>query len=272
MITSFDNRIVRYEDIHNIKKEHFKSLCKIIVPKNDMNILDLGCGYAACTREIISSFPHFLFNFTLMDSSQIQIKRAEKEINLTLKKTKSNSLISYINEDILYTKLSSQSFDVIIAKMLIHEIPKHFQLKAIKQMYRLLTKGGLLIIWDLNLDKNNQGFINKIFAEKDLLCNYVTLFNNRYFYRVDELYKNLLSAKFTTLKKEKNILSTFICTENRLQQEFEGDRIKLRKWIDYIRTLTKKIKPFTLIELFYKDKGYSLEISPPQSIITARKE
>lgn len=270
METSFDKRIVRYEEIHNILQEDFDFLCNLINPKKDQLILDLGAGYGSCTREIIKRYSKNKFNFILTDNSDVQLNRAKSEIPKSILDYNSPSDATFILDDITNSNLSKDTFDIIIAKMVIHEINRSKQLSALKEIYRLLKPGGKLIIWDLYLHNDNQKFFQSIISQKDKLCKFDTLYKNRYFLTGKEIFNNLTLANFKIITKEKDIM-TPLTTYNRLKDEFNNDRCLLDLWHLFILEEARKANPFILFDLSFKYNGEYISLTPPKAILTAIK-
>lgn len=271
MKSSYDNRIVRYEEIHSIKQEHFDLLCSLVDPKDKLEILDLGSGYGSCTRELIKKYPKYRINYTLTDNSDVQIQRSKAEIPQILKACESNSIVNYEYDDIVRSKFQDNSFDIVISKMVIHEIKKEKQIDAFKEIYRILKPGGKLIFWDLYLNNYTQAFFQEIVKEKDRLCGYETLYNNRYFLRGDEIFKLLKFSNFQNIQKVEDILTPVI-TSNRLKSEFRNNIGLLNEWHSYISEKAKLTDPFILFNLSYRSHGDWYSITPPKAIITAIKQ
>lgn len=264
---SFDVRIVRYEYIHSIKDEFFDELVRIVDPQNGQNVLDAGCGYGAVTREILKRIKNKKLNCFLSDANYIQLKRAKEELeNIDGYKSETKFFI----DNLIDTKFEENTFDTIIAKMVIHEIPAQKQQKAIDNTYRILKQNGRLIIWDMALDDDTQNFIQEVIRMKDKLAGFKTLEKNRYFLRFDEIKTLLLNAGFKKIKKEYEIVSPVI-THKRIDQEFGNNKVKLNKWHNFIRERAERIKPDTLKRMEFKDEGESISFVPPKAIITAIK-
>lgn len=270
MQTSFDKRIVRYEEIHSIRQEHFDTLCSLVNPFKNQNILDLGSGYGACTRELIKHYPNNKFIFTLTDNSEVQLERSKKEIPKIILESNSPSEVIFDSDDITKSKFDDNSFDVIIAKMVIHEINKKDQLSALKEIIRLLKPGGKFIFWDLYLNNDTQSFFQSIITEKDRLCEFETLYKNRYFLTGKEIFNLFTIAGFNGITKEEDIMTPLI-TSNRLKDEFKNDKSLLQKWHSFILDKAKNTDPYILFNLSFKDFGGYMEITPPKAIITAYK-
>ena len=81
MSTSFDNRLIDLDKLHNITHEIWKSFYDITNLPDCARILDLGCGYGAATRKIIeqrdANAPLYV---DLLDESQVQLNKAKEEL------------------------------------------------------------------------------------------------------------------------------------------------------------------------------------------------
>jgi ubiquinone/menaquinone biosynthesis C-methylase UbiE len=265
---SFDVRIVRYEYIHSIKDEFFEELVKIANPKSNEYILDAGCGYGSVTREILKRKKDKKLICFLADSNHTQLLRAKEELT-NFNNTHKSELKFYI-DNLIDTKFKENTFDTIIAKMVIHEIPFKKQQQAIENAYRILKPGGKLIIWDMALDAKTQKFIQEIIRMKDKLAGFKTLERNRYFLRFDEIKTLLSNSGFSKVKNEYKITSPVI-THKRLEQEFGNDILKLNKWHKFIREKAKELEPKILKQLQMEDSGDSISFVPQKAIITAVK-
>lgn len=265
---SFDIRIVRYEYIHSIKDKFFEQLIKIANPNSTEIILDAGCGYGSVTREVLKRNKEKNLKCFLADSNYTQLSRAEAELNNI--GFEHHSEIKFFKDNLIDTKFRDNTFNTIIAKMVIHEIPFDKQPRAIENAYKILKPGGKLIIWDMILDEKTQKFIQDVIRMKDKLAGFQTLEKNRYFLRFDEIQFLLTKAGFKEVKLEYKIDSP-VLTKKRLKQEFGNNVIKLSRWHNYIRERVKEVDPLTLKQLKFKDNGDSISFVPPKAIISAMK-
>ena len=265
---SFDVRIVRYEYIHSIKAEFFDRLVKAVDPRNSEALLDAGCGYGAVTREILKRHKDKRLNCYLADSCDTQLSRACTELaNIGFGH---ESSLSFYKDDLVDTTFEDGTFNTIVAKMLIHEIPAEKQQVAINNAHTILKSGGKLIIWDMTLDESNQRFIQDVIRMKDRLAGFHTLEANRYFLRLDELKFLLDKAGFKDVKLIYKIISPVV-SKKRLKPEFGDSKLKLLQWHDFIRSKASDLDPSVLNRLQFKDEGDSISFTPPKAIIVATK-
>ncbi|RMG39053.1 MAG: class I SAM-dependent methyltransferase [Methanobacteriota archaeon] len=288
----FDIRIVRYEQIHNITDEQFDKLSQIVDVMPGDTILDAGAGYGGVTIALIERNLNKLDNvvFWLSDISSVQMGMAVKEVSEKLKseglELKGSELkgwrelegkgpdscvkVNFVFDNVIKSKFSDEKFDKVVAKMLIHEIKKECQQKAIDQLYRILKPGGKLIIWDVLLAPENQSIIQSIVREKDKLAGYTDLVKNRYLFTEEEIMEMLRRAGFSNIKKELDIPYT-LRTDSRLQCEFKGDKGKLNQWNEFIRNKMQDESLGLHKSLKYRETPDYVTVTFPKGIISCIK-
>src|ERR1039457_4141305 len=116
--TSFDQRIVRYEDIHSIQPSDFIALVDAAQIHGRCRILDCGCGYGAVTREVLLATERERLSgaanlaIDLIDESAVQVERAKRELAPWLHAT--GVTLAFINgtfpQDLI---LGSSQYDAI---------------------------------------------------------------------------------------------------------------------------------------------------------------
>lgn len=266
----FDSRIVNYEDIHNISESDFDKMFHVVSPVKGDLILDLGCGYGSVTREIILREPSEHLNFHLSDSSHIQLNRAICNINRKVD-VPQKSTVKFFLDDIVQSKFKSNCFDIIVAKMMLHEVNKEDQKKACREIFRILKPGGRLIVWDLALDDSNQSLVQQIIKKKDELANFSDLVTNRYLFTISEIQDNLLNSGFTGIAERFKItyrLETF----KRLSAEFTNDFNKLLAWNDFIlASLASNPDKGAASSLFKRFQEDNVILEIPKAIFSAIK-
>lgn len=214
----FDDRIVRYEEIHKIKDDYFQVLVGAIDPKPNDVILDGMDGYGSVSRWILSQTKEKGFKpeiFTL-DESATQIERARKNIPDIDEQ-------HIIRADIRKTGFPNEKFDSIVIKMGVHEVRKQEQIKIFSEMYRILKPGGKFVIWELSLNQDTQSAFQDILRKKDELASFEAMVENRYFPRHDELQRLFEEAGFTDVKDEYEIRYVFD-PKSRFEELISRDR------------------------------------------------
>jgi ubiquinone/menaquinone biosynthesis C-methylase UbiE len=199
----FDDRIVRYEQIHKIKDEYYQALLSAIDPHEGEVILEGCSGYADVSRHIIEATKDFQNKpeIYLVDESAVQMARARSELKLP----EDHMILG----DIRQTGMPIEKFDKAVIKMGVHELPKQEQPKVFSEIYRLLKPEGKFIIWELSLNKETQQAFQDILRKKDELAGFEIMIKNRYFQRHDELQKLFEDAGFKDIKDEYKIRYTF---------------------------------------------------------------
>lgn len=144
---------------HEDRSDRFLAIISLIKPSVS-SILDLGCGIGSLTTLLAERFPSVAI--VGMDKSRYLLKELEN------KRMKPNILI--VQGDAPFFPLKSESFEVVVAIQVLHEI-FHFKGKqdlvaAMKGAYDLLRKGGEFIA----LDHRNPGSATiSVHLSKELL-------------------------------------------------------------------------------------------------------
>ena len=280
----FDDRVVRYEQIHKVKDEYYQALINAINPREGEVIFEGCAGYADVSKHIIEATKDFQNKpeIYLIDESAVQMKRAHAELNLP----EDHMILG----DIRKTGMSAEKFDKAVIKMGVHELPKDEQLKVFSEMYRILKPEGKFVIWELSLNEATQKAFQDILRKKDELAGFDIMIKNRYFQRHDELQKLFEDAGFKDVKDEYNIRYVFD-PKGRLEELISRDRQEMlaekgilseddenelrhraqervTALISYIRErVTDEMKD----EIEYKDLGDNIEMTFDKIIMSGRK-
>jgi ubiquinone/menaquinone biosynthesis C-methylase UbiE len=201
MHKGFDDRIVRYEVIHQIEDSDYKQLVVAVDAQPNDKILDGCCGYGEVAKRISieTGIKGFQPEFFLLDESPIQLNRALGNIPGVNSEHITNS-------DIRDTSFPDNFFNKVVIKMGIHELPRDEQSKALQEVFRILNFGGRFITWELALDVDNQLIFQDIIRKKDSLAGFEQLVQNRYFPRLDEMHNLFAQAGFQNIENFHSIL------------------------------------------------------------------
>ncbi len=281
----FDDRIVKYEYIHGNQEQDFKNLITAINPKETDIIMD-GCGgYMDVSKRILDQFitsdkkPEIY----VLDESSVQLERAKEKKILPED--------HLIQGDITEITFPDNMFDTVFVKMGMHEMPFEKQKKAFQECYRVLKSGGKMVIWELSLPNDEvQKLFQDIIREKDTLCGFDFLAENRYFQKHTELIELFTQAGFKNIQDEFPV-DSHLSMERRLSELVSKDRLeiirtkgkiehedenilnqyayeRLKKLCEYIRTRF----PDNLKEkLHYKDSGSNIEFVVDKIIMSGKK-
>lgn len=155
-----------------------------------LDVLDVGCGNGRLS--------HFLKNepieYVGVDNNRTMLRIAKKK----------NPKAKFRYGDICKLPFSARSFDVVWAIAVLHHLPsKTLQLKALREMKRVLTRGGslMLTVWNLWQPKYRKLIDRKTHtafipwgAEKKVLRYY-------HAFQATELRSLLKRAGFSSIKK-----------------------------------------------------------------------
>ena len=280
----FDDRIVRYEQIHKVKEKDYEALLGSIDPKEG-DIIFEGCsGYADVSKRILDNSKNFKSKpeIYLLDESLVQLDRARQELEIP----EDHITLG----DIRSTGLPDGIFNKTIIKMGIHELPKDEQPKVFMEMHRILKPGGKFITWELSLNAKTQKAFQDILRKKDELAGFDAMVENRYFQRHDELKQMFKDAGYKEIKDEYNIRFIFdpkgrfeeliskdkqrLLREKRaLTQEDETELKRLaQERVDALIAYIRERVTDDLKELVdYKDLGDNIEMTFDKVIMSGLK-
>lgn len=111
--------------------------------KDNLAVLDLGCA----NGRLLKLFEKHKVAYTGADSSVTMLKSAEHYAKVFPTIT-----ASFIRTDLLSLPFTEVAFDIVFCIATLHHIPSaEYQLQAVKEMFRVLRPGGLLLMsnWDL---------------------------------------------------------------------------------------------------------------------------
>ncbi len=268
--SDYETRDVDYSLIHGETKDVFSKFVEALHLKTDSTLLDLGGGYGSVLVSILENDPLLAFNYHLLDSSQLQLKKAKKHINNFLKHNQNNATINYIHQNASKMSLPDNSYDVIVCKMFIHEIPLQKKELVFKKIYSALKPGGQVIFWNPDLNKNDHSFYKNTIRKKDELAKFTTLVKNRHFLLTTELVAHLKTAGFTDIKK----LFDFnydLHTSLRLKAEFHDNDEHLKEWNAYILKIAELLSPQLRKNLVLEVKENNIHIRFKRAVFKALK-
>lgn len=126
-------------------------------PEGEMKILDVGCGTG-----------NFSIKLAEMGCKVIGIDKSEKMLEEAKRKAEMKGLnIEFLNMDVYDIELSDESFDGVFS-MAAFEFIKRPK-KAYDEMYRVLKKGGSLLIGTINRDsKWGELYMSEPFQENSV--------------------------------------------------------------------------------------------------------
>ncbi len=236
MKNSYDDRVIRYETVTNFSDDMFDELVRLINPRDGQAILDCGAGYAPVTQAIISRHPSLDVDYCILEYSEIQLQRARKEVTQLLQLLGETKCVAYQQNSAAAMEYDDNSFDTVVTKMVLHELPAEDQVKMISEIYRILKPGGKFILWQTILDDSTVEFYRNMFRKKDSLAGYESLVENRNFITQDAFYFLLSEARFHEYELARSFTYNFN-SKYRLYSELQGDWNKLRMLNEYLVSL-----------------------------------
>jgi len=269
MVNSYDKRIVDYESVHHLTKNGFDLFVSTINPFVGESILDIGAGYGAATREMIIRNEDVPINYFLLEKSKVQLERAKIELSKYTSDDFFNKHIGFLEGSVQDYNFDPNTFDKVVAKSFIHEIPKHEKVDSFKRIFDMLKKQGRFIIWNYVLDDINCEFVRSMIRKKDELAGYEELVRDRHFPTEKEIIDTLVSAGFHSIQEER----IFRYTHHSFSRlgEFNNDMEVLKKFNNYLIESFEQLDQQAKDHLNFKIKGDNITVEMKQSIFTALK-
>jgi ubiquinone/menaquinone biosynthesis C-methylase UbiE len=103
-------------------------------------ILDLGCGFGKSTRPFVDAFPAAEVVGIDLSASNLRLAHQQAE--------RMGKRITFSQRAAEATGYPADSFDLVTATMLIHEVPMPVLRRILAEAFRVLQPGGLLAVLD----------------------------------------------------------------------------------------------------------------------------
>jgi len=225
-------------------------LIKLADVKDGHRILEAMCGTALLTEELVNSFPEC--EYYSLDFSRGMLNA----INVPTKK---------IEASIIATPFANESFDRIFIRSAIYDIPRGMQIKALKEINRILIDGGTFILQTYHSDDQTNKALNDLVNLKDLASGqYLDMGQEypRYFAKVDELEEWFDQSGFT-FERVDNFEGkiTYMKTT-------EMTNLGTSMWLDYVENLSDEVKKSLSIN---KDDNGTVSFNFPGGIYKLSK-
>lgn len=172
---------------NNLIIDHISQFLK---PFKNIKVLEIGCGPGLLLKDIYLKYKRF-------NPEIIGLEKFDEVIGIANKNLSDfKKFITLIKGDVHKLPFLSDYFNLIVCKDSLH----HFKnlKKALKEMYRVLNKNGLIYIQDLRRDV--PFYILKTILPPDLPEKKIIYKSVRSSYTIDEIKKVLKQLKITKYK------------------------------------------------------------------------
>lgn len=135
-----------------------EKILKSVGLRDHDTVADIGCGTGVFLKVAKRKYPKTEFIGLDPDEKALSIakKRLEKaHLKIELKKAFAEEL-----------PLKNESVDVCFTTLALHHMPDRIKEKAIQEMYRILKKGGKIIVTDFG--KSNSAILRKLLAWENI--------------------------------------------------------------------------------------------------------
>ena len=266
----YEKRDVDYSIIHSESKEVFKRFIESMNLRNGIKLLDIGGGYGSVFVNISDLYSDLNLQYDLLDSSEKQLQKAKSALGDFMKNKKTYSTINYILSDAIHINQLVDTYDIVVSKMFIHEIPEMSQADVIKQIFSVIKPGGCVLFWTADLQDYDRDFYDKTIRKKDELAGFDSLVANRHFLLNSQLETLLKDSGFTAIEK----LFDFnydLHTSLRLESEFHGNNDSLKNWHNHILDASKQLNPDAKKQMLVEVSDSNIHIRFKRAIFKAIK-
>ena len=243
-----DARMVDIKKLHRITEADAQALIEAVNPRPGQKILDACCGDGWAGRTCLGKERQIELH--LVDDSSTWLERARMQLPELPQNRFSLSAFPKVH-------YGNGSFDTVIMKMGLHEVPKSLQVEAAREVLRILKPDGKWIVWDVVLDERDKDFLRDIIREKDRCARLDRMAQLRHFFTEAELISTAIRAGFEKVVKVWESMFPF-STKERFESELHAELVTLDKVNSFIR---RRFPEESKGRLDYKDNGEDIRFN-----------
>ncbi|MFA0790443.1 class I SAM-dependent methyltransferase [Microbulbifer echini] len=225
-------------------------------------VLDLMCGSGTTSQVLLEYAEESAIGISLSmcDTHYSQLRRIDPKVR--------EGAVDITLGDARALPYETESFDVVLLKMGLHEVPQLDQPLVMREVFRILKKGGRFIIWQLLPTTGVwQDVFTDIVRKTSMLARCESQAFNRYFPRDDQLtwlFKNAGFAEYEQIFK----VDFSYSTRARLDAELAGDSSKLEILNNFARDRApQEVRDSAL----WRDTGEDILLKVPACIYRTYK-
>lgn len=117
---------------------------------NEGRWLEIGCGSGSATRPVLATFPKV--RVTALDLSRSYLKVAQENL-------REFDNVDFVQGDGTALDFKDETFDAVFSVYQLHEMPRAEREKLVREAYRVLRPGGLLLFAD-SLQRDDDKSLN----------------------------------------------------------------------------------------------------------------
>lgn len=249
-------------DASEVSPEAMKQLIESMELQDGTKVLDLMCGDGEVGQALgeFAQQQSIVIQLSMCDAHNSQLLRIDPGIRARAVEIKVG--------DARALPYTGESFDVVVLKMGLHEVPRIDQTLVVQEAYRVLKPGGRFVVWEL---LPSSGVLQDAFADivqkSSMLAHCESQAFDRYFPREDQLLWYLKSAGFVGTEQVFNSVFRF-STQARLDAELAGDHSKLDILNRFARDrMTQALRD----EASWRENGEDISMDIPECIYRTYK-
>ncbi|WP_226646656.1 class I SAM-dependent methyltransferase [Microbulbifer variabilis] len=225
-------------------------------------VLDLMSGNGAVSQLLLEYADEKAMEIalSLCDTHYSQLKRIDPNVR--------ERVVDVTVGDARALPYERESFDTVVLKMGLHEVPQLDQPLVMREVFRVLRKGGRFIIWQL-LPASGvmQDVFTDIVRKSSMLARCESQAFNRYFPRQDQLAWLFKGAGFNECEEIFRAEFAY-STQARLSAELGGDSSKL----EILNRFARDRAPQEVRDsMFWRDTGEDISLKVPACIYRTYK-
>jgi len=125
--------------VGRMRLERRAKMVEELLPRNDAEVLEVGCGTGSLTIELLKSMPSI--RLTATDVSSASLRRVQHKCAACPR------LVVQV-EDLTGLSFADASFDAVVGNAILHHCPAE---AALAEAYRVIRPGGFLLMFEPNL-------------------------------------------------------------------------------------------------------------------------
>ncbi|MFA0812120.1 class I SAM-dependent methyltransferase [Microbulbifer epialgicus] len=258
----YNVRVLDALDMDTVSAGTTEKIVEGLELQNGAKVLDLMCGAGEISQALrrFAAQNAMEIELSMCDAHRSQLERADSETH--------ECAADITVGDARALPYTKESFDAVVLKMGLHEVPQADQSLVVQEIYRVLKPGGRFVIWELLPGTGEiQDAFTDIVHKSNMLARCESQAFDRYFPRGDQLLWLLKSAGFKNIEP---LLQTEFSysTLARLKDELAGDHSKLAILNNFTRErVSQKLRD----EVHWQDSGDNITIGVPNCIFRADK-
>lgn len=240
--------------VNGVGEAEYQALFKFLEGKNIKSVLDLAGGTGKLTRMLLErGYDAFLFDIADNMIEEARLNGVPEEKSMA--------------GDVFANNLE-KTFDCVIFKSSMHEIPLEKSAQLHSTVYSLLNPGGYFVDWDVHTPKEEDAdFLRRWVNIKDTVAGLEDLVKNRHIYTEVFITKSMEQAGFKNIVIPHRFFYT-VSVSKMSKMYWADDAEKTKKFFEETRELAKTAPHNIIMNVV---APVDIELKIPAVIIVGQK-